>query len=176
VKTYTVGQLASSVGMSVEAVRFYEREGLLDQASRNVSGYRVFPASAVERLKFINRGKHFGFTLTEIKNLLAIWTQPSSTHEAICQAVDGKVADLDAKAHELLEKAQSLKQLCSACRMNALAQECPIMRALAGGESEGGQIPADVPTSARCRANHGPYPEGHDGTRGGPMDSGGGKV
>ena len=160
-KTLTIGQLANLVGMSVEAVRFYEREGLLDEAARGASGYRKFPTSAVERVKFIQRAQHLGFTLREIKNLLVIWKDRSATHEIMCRTVDQKVADLEARGRELLEKAESLTQLCNTCRMSTLAQGCPVMRALLGAVNEGEELPMGVPTPDRCRANHGPLPESY---------------
>lgn len=155
VNTLTIGQLASLADISVEAIRFYEREGLLIEAERGPSGYRKFPDSAAKRLRFIHHAKLLGFTLKEIKNLLAVWSDQTATHEEMCQAIDKKVIELDAKAQELLEKAQWLKQLCADCRLNNLAQDCPVMKALAGVDFEGDDLTSGAPTPARCRANHG---------------------
>lgn len=157
-QTLTVGQLASRVGVSVEAVRFYEREGLLDEAARGASGYRAFPVSAVGRLKFVQRAQQLGFSLREIKKLLAVWLEHDLPHGEVCGAVDDKVADLEARAQELLQKAESLRQLCSTCRGLMLAEDCPVMQALASGPLDESVLPEVPPTSFRCRTCSGCQP------------------
>lgn len=150
-ETFTVGQLATLVGVSVEAVRFYEREGLLEEAARGASGYRAFPVEAVGRLRFVQRAQQLGFTLREIKKLLAVWLEHGLPHDEVCGAVDEKVADLEARAQELLQKAESLRQLCSACRGLMQAEDCPVMQALAAGPLDESAPPDEPPTSLRCR-------------------------
>lgn len=150
-ETLTVGQLAALVGVSVEAVRFYEREGVLDEAARGPSGYRAFPVSAVGRLKFVQRAQQLGFTLREIKKLLAVWLEHDLPHGEVCGAVDDKVADLEARAKELLQKAESLRLLCATCRGLMLAADCPVMQALAAGPLNESAPPDDPPTGFRCR-------------------------
>lgn len=150
-QTLTVGQLATLAGVSVEAVRFYEREGLLDEAARGPSGYRAFPVSAVGRLKFVQRAQQLGFTLREVKKLLAVWLEHDAPHEDVCGAVDDKVADLERRAQELLQKAEALKELCSDCRGSLLAEDCPVIRALADGPLDEAVSPDGSTTSLRCR-------------------------
>ena len=168
-ETLTVGQLASLAEVSVEAVRFYEREGLLDEAARGPSGYRAFPASAVGRLKFVQRAQRLGFKLREIKKLLAVWLEHGLPHDEGCGAVDDKVADLEAQAHELLQKAAALRKLCSTCRGSMLAEDCPVMRALAAGPLADLVPPEAAPPSFRCRTCPGCQPPAVTGS----ADSGG---
>jgi MerR family copper efflux transcriptional regulator len=151
VKTLSIGQLATLAGVSVEAVRFYEREGLLEEAARGSSGYRAFPASAVGRLLFVQRAQQLGFTLREVRRLLAAWLEHDAPHEEVCVAVDDKVAELEKRAHELLQKAEALRELCSDCRGSLLAEDCPVIRALADGPLDEIVTPDSSPTSLRCR-------------------------
>ena len=65
-----IGQLASEIGISSQAVRFYERSGLLPEPQRTESGYRRYGADALKRLRFIRQAKDLGFTLTEIGAML----------------------------------------------------------------------------------------------------------
>lgn len=168
-KTLSIGQLATLAGVSVEAVRFYEREGLLDEAARGPSGYRAFPASAVGRLKFVQRAQQLGFRLREIKKLLAVWLERDMPHGEVCGAVDDKVAELEAQAQELLQKAESLRQLCATCRGLILAEDCPVMRALADGPQDE-STPSEAPgPSFRCRTCPGCQPSAATGS----ADSGG---
>ncbi len=157
-ETLTVGQLAALAGVSVEAVRFYEREGLLDEAARGPSGYRAFPVSAVGRLKFVQRAQQLGFKLREVKKLLAVWLEHDLPHGEVCGAVDDKVADLEAQAQDLLQKAEALRLLCSTCRGLMLAEDCPVMQALAAGPLDESAPSEDPPTSFRCRTCPGCQP------------------
>jgi DNA-binding transcriptional MerR regulator len=67
-----IGKVAKAVGVSVHAIRYYERLGLLPPAHRTESGYRVYPADAVERLRFVQQAQALGFSLEEIKEILRL--------------------------------------------------------------------------------------------------------
>lgn len=70
--TQTIGQVAKQVGIGVETVRFYERQGLIEDPPRTSLGYRQYPPDTVERLRFIRRAKDLGFSLGEIGELLGL--------------------------------------------------------------------------------------------------------
>lgn len=159
--------MAALAGVTVEAVRFYEREGLLAEAARGPSGYRAFPVAAVGRLRFVQRAQQLGFTLREVRKLLDVWLEHDSPHKDICGAVDDKVADLEARAEELLGQADALRRLCSACRGMALAQECPVMRALADGPADEPSPPEGSEPGFRCRTCPGCQPRAEVG----PIDA-----
>ncbi len=67
----TIGQLARRAGVSTSMLRFYEREGLLPAPARSPSGYRLYPRTALRSLLFIHRAQRLGFSLGDIKLLLA---------------------------------------------------------------------------------------------------------
>jgi MerR family transcriptional regulator, copper efflux regulator len=71
-ESMTIGKVARLGGVGVETVRFYEKKGLIDKPPRRVSGYRQYPKETVQQLRFIRRAKELGFTLKEIKELLAL--------------------------------------------------------------------------------------------------------
>ena len=62
----TIGAFAKSVGVRADTIRYYERHGLLADPGRTAAGYRIYDARDVERVRFIRKGKHLGFTLKEI--------------------------------------------------------------------------------------------------------------
>ncbi|NIA07441.1 MAG: MerR family transcriptional regulator [Actinobacteria bacterium] len=66
---FTIGKVARHAGVGVETVRFYEREGLIEEPPRKESGYRQYPEQTVCRIRFIRRAKELGFSLREIKEL-----------------------------------------------------------------------------------------------------------
>ncbi len=68
----SIGQVARRAGVGVETVRFYEREGLLEEPPRRASGYRQYSEQVVKRLHFIKRAKQLGFSLKEISELLLL--------------------------------------------------------------------------------------------------------
>jgi DNA-binding transcriptional MerR regulator len=69
---YIVSQIARQAGVSPDAVRYYEKEGLLPAAPRSPSGYRQYDASASERIRFIKGAQEMGLRLAEIGELLEI--------------------------------------------------------------------------------------------------------
>jgi DNA-binding transcriptional MerR regulator len=75
VSQLTVSKLAGQAGVSADAVRYYERIGLLPEPSRTASGYRLFDDEAVDRLRFIKRAQRFGLRLDEVGELLEIGEQ-----------------------------------------------------------------------------------------------------
>ena len=67
----TIGAVAKRVGVAIDTIRYYEREGLLPEPVRRASGYRSYGEGTVAQLRFIRRAKDLGFTLEEIRELLA---------------------------------------------------------------------------------------------------------
>src|SRR3546814_7751903 len=67
-----IGQLAQHAGVAIDTVRYYERHGILPEPRRQASGYRRYGEDDVARLRFVRRAKGLGFTLTEIRDLLAL--------------------------------------------------------------------------------------------------------
>src|SRR2546425_9106850 len=68
----TTAKLAHEGGVNVETIRYYERHGLLPKPPRTHSGYRIFSEDAVKRLRFIKHAQDLGFSLKEVKELLAL--------------------------------------------------------------------------------------------------------
>ena len=67
-----IGEVAQRGGVSLQAIRYYEREGLLPKPPRLASGYRLFPDTAVRQVHFIKRAQELGFSLAEIRELLSL--------------------------------------------------------------------------------------------------------
>ena len=103
-QTLTIGQVARQAGIGGETVRFYEREGLLAAPARRASGYREFDLDAISQLKFIKQAQGLGFTLREIKELLALKLDPKSTRAQVREQAEAKVADIERR---IAEKASS---------------------------------------------------------------------
>ena len=74
-----IGEVAKAAGIGIDAVRFYEREGLIRTPARRPSGYREYTPDVVVSLRFIKRAKELGFSLKEISELLRLETSESAT-------------------------------------------------------------------------------------------------
>jgi MerR family mercuric resistance operon transcriptional regulator len=130
----TIGQVAKRAGIGIETVRFYERQGLLQKPERKPSGYRQFDQGIVARLRFIRRAKVLGFTLHEIKELLSLKLDPSTTCADVKNRAEAKIADIEAKIDSLTRMKQALVRLTKACRGRGATSDCPILDALDGEE------------------------------------------
>lgn len=130
IKPLTIGRLAEQVGINLETVRFYERQGLLPKPPRSASGYRLFPADAARRLKFIRRAQELGFSLSEIRELLALRLSTRTTSAEIRKCAEAKIADIEGKIRSLDEMRKSLLKLVRSCAGCAPLSECPILESL----------------------------------------------
>jgi MerR family mercuric resistance operon transcriptional regulator len=133
-KPLTIGQVAQQAGVGVETVRFYERQGLLEEPARRASGYRQYPEDVVARLRFIRRAKELGFSLKEIKELLALRVDRTTTCREVKEQAQAKITDIEGKIRSLLRMSAALMELTRSCRGRGPASECPILEAL---EKEG---------------------------------------
>ena len=129
-KSLTIGHLAREAGINLETVRYYEREGLLPKAPRSASGYRLFPTDAARRLRFIRRAQELGFSLKEIRELLALRLSPRTTTAEIRKRAEAKIADIEGKIKSLASMSKSLRKLTKSCAGCAPLSECPILESL----------------------------------------------
>jgi MerR family mercuric resistance operon transcriptional regulator len=129
-KPLTIGQVAKRAGVGVETVRFYERQGLLEEPARRESGYRQYSQDVVSRLRFIKRAKELGFSLKEIKELLVLRVDPATTCREVKEQAKAKIADIESKIASLLRMKEALVRLAASCRGQGPTSECPILDAL----------------------------------------------
>jgi len=129
-KGMTVGQLAHNAGVKVSTVRYYERRRLLAEPHRGDSGYRQYNPEAVARIRSIRRAQELGFSLRDIRELLALRSAPRATCGDIKHAAEGKLADIEARIRSLQRMKQALRKLVSVCGGRGAVAECPILEAL----------------------------------------------
>src|SRR5881296_3201270 len=97
--TLRTADVAKQGGVNLETVRYYERRGLLPKPPRTLAGYRTFDAGAVRRLRFIKQAQALGFSLKEIKALLALRLDPRASCADVRRRAEAKIADIDGKLH-----------------------------------------------------------------------------
>src|SRR5271170_6842983 len=131
-----IGQVAQRTGLSVDAIRFYEKSGLLPRPARTQGGYRLYEEREVADLEFIQRAQHLGFSLNEIRELFSIQRHPHEVcvhvRDLIAQKLDivrAKVAELQRMETEL---AGALRKCRTALRQPSIHQDsCPVLEAIA---------------------------------------------
>lgn len=128
--TLSIGQVARRAGVGVETVRFYEREGLLEEPPRRASGYRQYSEQVVKRLHFIKRAKQLGFSLKEISELLLLRVDAQTSCEEVKGRTEAKIAEVERKLVELQRMRQALLQVASLCTGQGPTSRCPMLDAL----------------------------------------------
>lgn len=127
-----IGQLAQHTGVPIDTVRYYERQGILPPPQRQASGYRQYDPEDVARLRFVRRAKALGFSLAEVRELLALSSHPAADMAGLKAAASEKLADVDHKIAELERVRDGLKALIKACPGHGALAQCPILTALSG--------------------------------------------
>lgn len=113
-----IGQLSALTGLSRDALRFYEKRGLL-RPQRSPNGYRSYPAEAAEWLRYIRTAQSLGFTLTEIEADLALLAAGPGSADSLRIALQRKLADITRRVEGLTalrdELARRLDETMAAC-------------------------------------------------------------
>lgn len=130
---HRIGSVAREAGVSIETIRFYEREGLIGEPPRTPSGYRQYSEEVIERIRFIQRAKELGFSLAEIRDLLELRVRSDSECEDVRRRAEAKVHDIEAKMRDLDSMRRVLSDLTRACATGMHTGECPILECLSRG-------------------------------------------
>lgn len=126
----SIGQVARCAGVGVETVRFYEREGLLEEPERRASGYRQYSQEAVTQIRFIKRAQQLGFSLKEIQELLTLRVDGKTSCEQVKERAAAKLAEVEQKIVELQSMRQALLRVASLCEGEGPRSRCPMLDAL----------------------------------------------
>ncbi|MBK8190107.1 MAG: heavy metal-responsive transcriptional regulator [Vampirovibrionales bacterium] len=127
----TSGELAKQASVNVETLRYYEREQLLPAPSRTEAGYRMYGAQDLTRVRFIRRAQDLGFSLAEIRDLLALRHDASQSVGVVKQLAEHKIQTINEKIQSLEAMKAALTQLAQACPGDhGLVEDCPILKCL----------------------------------------------
>ena len=106
-----IGDLATRAGLSTKAIRFYEQAGLLPRPPRTSGGYRDYPPGAVDRLAFVQHAQAAGFTLADIRGVLAIRDSGQAPCEHVSALIDEHLAQVERRIAELIRTRDALRDL-----------------------------------------------------------------
>lgn len=105
------GELAKAAGVSRDTLRHYEKMGVLARPRRTTSGYREYPASAVERVLLIRQALKVGFTLDELSRILKVRDRGGVPCRQVRQLAESKLATIEERLQELLAMREALRQI-----------------------------------------------------------------
>jgi DNA-binding transcriptional MerR regulator len=108
---------------------------LLPAPQRLASGYRSYDRGDIARLRFVRRAKALGFTLSEIRELLALSGRREDDMGGLKAAATEKLADVERKLDELQRIRDGLRALVASCPGHGALERCPILAALAEGDA-----------------------------------------
>ncbi|OAJ33514.1 MerR family DNA-binding protein [Piscirickettsia salmonis] len=127
-----IGELAKKTGLSIETIRYYEKQGLIEEPIRRENGYRDYHQGMVDKLLFVQRAKALGFSLNEIRELLDLSDQRRCHHE-VHEVAEQRLADIQRRIKELARMRDGLHALVQSCQHEKELEKCPILAALLEG-------------------------------------------
>lgn len=125
-----IGTVAKKIGLSVDAIRFYERSALLPRAPRTPGGFRQYAQDDVETLAFIRCVQGLGFKLSEIRSLLRLRGDRVQPCAPVRDRLEQKLADVRRKLADLQKLEHELRLALRSCNQELRRQgaHCPILR------------------------------------------------
>ena len=134
-----IGRLSEQTGLSVDAIRFYERQRLLERPLRTEGGFRLFHLEDIQRILFIRRAQQLGFSLPEIRELLVLQRDEGKTCCHVRDLLRAKVTTVREKIRELGILEEQLTKGLRKCERNLKAagkcngDVCPVLQEIHRG-------------------------------------------
>lgn len=122
-----IGKVAKASNVGVETIRYYEREGLIDQPRKNRGSFREYPLETVHRVRFIKRAQELGFSLNEIEELLSIRSKGAGTCSTVKLKTDTKIRQIEEKIADLRRIRSALLKIKDCCEKQLPDVKCPVL-------------------------------------------------
>jgi MerR family mercuric resistance operon transcriptional regulator len=135
-----IGSAARVTGLSIDAIRFYQKSGLLRPPARTTGGYRVFTETEIAELQFIARAQDLGFSLAEIRELLSLRNENGRACPEVRSLIHGKLKNIREKISALKQLESELARSLRSCdralkRHRAGERRCPVIDEIATGRT-----------------------------------------
>ena len=128
-----IGEASRLSGVSIETIRYYEREGIISKAGRTASGRRTYSDAEISELHFIKRCRDLGFSIHDAVALRSLANEPSGACETVEHLGRKHLADVQAKLAELRRLESALAELVANCAKGR--RDCPMLSSLMGQNS-----------------------------------------
>ncbi len=128
---FTIGKLAALTNVSNDTLRYYEQERLVKPAGKSPAGYRLYDKDSTRRIHFIKHAQQCGFTLAEIRELLAVRGRDKACCGDVRARAIEKKLQIENKIRVMKSMSKALDQLIAECANETQpVQECTIIAAL----------------------------------------------
>lgn len=128
----TIGEAARETGVPAKTLRYYESIDLVPASDRAANGYRLYGERAIHELHFVKRARDLGFSVEDVRRLLALWRDPSRSSGEVRELARQHAAAIERKIQELQALRATLEDLVSRCH-GSDRPDCPILQDLAKG-------------------------------------------
>ena len=125
-----IGEIANLTGCSVQTIRFYEKEGLLESQRRSDGNFRLYDETAVEQLNFIRHCRSLDLSLPEIRQLIDLRGSPEARCDEVNQMIDRHIDQVEERIKELDGLMRQLVELRSHCASDRTVEQCGILNDL----------------------------------------------
>jgi DNA-binding transcriptional MerR regulator len=141
-----IGQVARETGISIDTIRFYEKQGLLKRSPRTEGGFRLFGTGDIETLKFVRKAQELGFSLNEIRELLILRSDQVPACSHVKELLDQKLVGVGKKIRELQDLERGLKRALQKCKQE--------LKTAAAGHEECCPVIDEISWAARSNSQH----------------------
>lgn len=124
-----IGQASAASGVSAKMIRYYEAIALLPAAGRRDSGYRDYGEEDIHRLGFVRRARDLGFSIEQIRSLLALWGDTGRSNADVRAIARTHLKEMEEQARKLQDMIAALKALVGSCEKGQRSA-CPIIEEL----------------------------------------------
>jgi DNA-binding transcriptional MerR regulator len=137
-----IGKVAEQTGLSIDAIRFYEKQRLLERPPRTEGGFRLFDTQDIRRIQFIRQAQRLGFSLPEVRELLLVQREDGEACSHVRDLLKGKIEIVRNKIAELVTLEQQLATKLRKCEhtLKAFAEAhksgCPVLEEIARRNSD----------------------------------------
>lgn len=126
-----IGAVAARTGVHIETIRYYERIGILPKPSRGMGGHRLYTRAHEQRLSFVRRSRELGFSLSEVRALLALAEGDNRNCGEVYTIAAKHLDEVRQKIADLCRMERVLQDVAAQCSQGAVPH-CPIIEALSG--------------------------------------------
>lgn len=128
-KTYSIGEIAKEGNCQVQTIRYYEHIGLIPAPERTAGNQRIYRQAHRDRLSFIRHSRELGFSLDQIREILALSDSPDHSCEDVDTIARSHLADVESKIKRLQGMKKELKRMIEQCAGKQVA-DCRIIEVL----------------------------------------------
>ena len=125
-----IGELAKLTGCSIQSIRYYEKEGLLNSILRSEGNFRLYNDESVRQLIFIKRCRSLDISLSEINHLSSLKSIPEQNCNDVNKLFDKHLQQVDLKIEELEKLKNQLLDLRNKCSDKHIVEDCGIIQEL----------------------------------------------